>query len=385
MPTANHPLLKTQGRNMESHREIAEQAAALVLKRSSGDWSAEEQAQLDAWLEASIEHRVAFLRLEAVWDDKAGALQTLGHGHAIGTVPPRGQWRKLPFFRTLERAPNGPSEASAREMRGASVPGPGSRRMKWAAVAASLVAIGAATYFLLHHGLLDHGTDRYSTPIGGMASVPLRDGSHITLNTASEVRVVLSATERRIDLDQGEVFFEVAKDPKRPFIVRAGDKRVVAVGTKFSVSRDGDEVRVVVTEGTVRLESVSTPLHLQEAAADSIHPSADVRAISLATGTVTRTRDQDLLIENTPLSQAEELLSWREGYLTFHETRLAEVVAELNRYNVRKITIADPALASIRISGAFRPTNADAFLRLLEDGYSLRATSSEDTTTLRKD
>ncbi|MEJ1961315.1 MAG: FecR domain-containing protein [Gammaproteobacteria bacterium] len=73
----------------------------------------------------------------------------------------------------------------------------------------------------------------------------MRDGSAITLNTDSQLRVALTEAERRVDLKQGEAFFEVAKDSTRPFVVEAGRKRVVAVGTKFSVRRDGDFVEVV--------------------------------------------------------------------------------------------------------------------------------------------
>jgi hypothetical protein len=123
-----------------------------------------------------------------------------------------------------------------------------------ATVLLSVVAVGYIVF--------SQPGERYSTPVGGMASLPLQDGSHVTLNTASRVRVELTAGERRIDLDQGEAFFEVAKDKNRPFVVRAGDKRVIAVGTKFSVLREDSDVRVVVTEGTVRVETIGAPLHL---------------------------------------------------------------------------------------------------------------------------
>jgi transmembrane sensor len=76
------------------------------------------------------------------------------------------------------------------------------------------------------------------------------------------MRVVPGSTRGRIGplalLKQGEAFFEVAKDPNRPFVVSAGSKRVVAVGTKFSVRRDADSVGVVVTEGKVRVDDVDT-------------------------------------------------------------------------------------------------------------------------------
>jgi transmembrane sensor len=217
--------------------------------------------------------------------------------------------------------------------------------------------------------------DRYMTPIGGVASVPLQDGSTITLNTRTQVRVELGPRERRIELDQGEAFFQVAKDPRRPFVVRAGDKRIVAVGTQFSVRRNGDDVRVVVTEGTVRLESDGRPMQPRSFGADT----------RLTAGSVARARDKDLLVQSEPLRRAEEILSWRQGYLTFHDTPLGEALAEFNRYNLHQIDAADAATAAIQISGMFRPTNYQAFVRLLEEGYALEVRTSGDHTVLRKE
>src|SRR3981189_822736 len=85
----------------------------------------------------------------------------------------------------------------------------------------------------------------YRTAIGGIAAISMKDGSTVTLNTNSDIRVALSETERRVDLEKGEAFFEVAKDPNRPFVVRVGDQRVIAVGTKFSVRREPNHVRVI--------------------------------------------------------------------------------------------------------------------------------------------
>jgi transmembrane sensor len=87
----------------------------------------------------------------------------------------------------------------------------------------------------------------YKTPVGGLAAVPMTDGSRVTLNTDSAIRVQLTNSTRQIQLDRGEAFFEVAKDSHRPFIVSAGTKRVIAVGTKFAVRRNGDDIQIVVT------------------------------------------------------------------------------------------------------------------------------------------
>ena len=198
-----------------------------------------------------------------------------------------------------------------------------------------------------------------------MDTVPLADGSHVTLNTDSRIRVALEAKERRVDLDRGEAFFDVAKDPARPFIVQAGDKRVVAVGTQFSVRRDHNDIRVAVTEGKVRVEDASSP-------------------VVLTAGSVARTANTEVLVHEAAGAEVEELLSWRSGYVVFRDTALADAVAEFNRYNTRKIIIEDPAIAAIRIGGNFRSNNTDAFLWLLQSGFPVTVEETHDQVVLKR-
>jgi transmembrane sensor len=377
---------------MDGHREIENQAAALLAKRDSGDWSERDQAQLIVWLDAATAHRVAFLRLESAWD-AARRLKAVSAGVAPVTVPPPGVWRGTPFFESGERFQA--RYETARPPRTSTTPG---RFRRWGTgLAASVVlaAIGSGSWYLWSTGFWLPG-DRFSTPIGGMSLVPLKDGSKVTLNTASEVRIELTSQERHINLERGEAFFEVAKDPSRPFVVQVGDKRVVAVGTKFSVSRDGDDVRVVVTEGTVRLESTRTPSHGKVQHRDTHSADArlgagtsefavDSHTLPLTAGTIAMASEEDVLVQKASIRQAEEALSWRVGYLTFNETTLADAVAEFNRYNDHKIIIDDSNVASIRISGTFRPTNYEAFVRLLHDGFAIQAKAGDKTTRLTRE
>ena len=94
----------------------------------------------------------------------------------------------------------------------------------------------------------------FATTLGDIETQRLGDGSQATLASDSALDVHLSRRERRVELHRGEAIFDVAKDAGRPFVVDAGTRRIVAVGTRFSVRRDGGELRVVVTEGTVRLQ-----------------------------------------------------------------------------------------------------------------------------------
>ena len=197
----------------------------------------------------------------------------------------------------------------------------------------------------------------------------MQDGSTITLNTESGIRVAMTQTERRVDLEKGEAFFEVAKDANRPFVVRAGDDRIMAVGTKFSVRREGDNVRVIVTEGKVRVEHAGAQRQAQ--------------ATLVAAGSFAVAGEAGILVEDEPLPDLQEHLSWRQGFVIFHEMPLVDAVAEFNRYSARLIVIDDPTLASIRIGGNFRFSNAEGFVRLLAEAFPIRVEETDERITLR--
>ncbi len=334
---------------MERSKQTEEHAAAWLLKRDSGHWSNEDAARLAEWLDTATVNRVAFLRLEAGWE-KTSRLKALGAGFARG---------KVPSIDELSRS-IAPASGIAELF-----PQSRTRGAMWAKLsalaAAVMLAIGTGIFVYTAGPLAG---DRYATPIGGVASVPLKDGSSVTLNTASAIRVQLTDKERRIDLARGEAFFDVAKDPARPFVVRAGAKRIVAVGTKFSVRKEGENIRVIVTEGLVRMET------------------ADSAGSLLTAGAIARTIDARIAVQNKSVPEAEDTLSWRSGYVVFRETALAEAVAEFNRYNERQIVIQDPAVAAIRLTGKFRSTNYEIFVRLLEDTFQVRAHYTDDQIVL---
>jgi transmembrane sensor len=409
----------------ERTNQIDAAASAWLIRRDSGSWSAADQACLEEWLNASTLNRVAFLRLELAWED-AARLKALGAGVPGDRPPPPGHWNLTPFFdpHASGSSPDDPQAGltepgnarlafeespltlttadssqiyeniSARPETGSSevgeardsgtadspaqmlhahparakYPRRGRRRLRVVAVATLLLVIGVGTYLeLAPNGEL------YATPIGGLASVPMADGSEVILNTDSQIRIALTDTERRVELGHGEAFFKVSKDAARPFVVRAGNKRVIAVGTKFSVRREGNDIEVVVTEGKVRVEDRAA------AHGSRVDGSADV---FLTPGSIARADDGGVLVQRKTLPEAEEQLSWRTGVLMFRDQSLGEAAAEFNRYNVRKIVIRDPTVAALKIEGNFRATNVEAFVRLLESGFPVRAETQADQIVL---
>lgn len=351
---------------------IEEVAARWFVRRMGGSWTDADQAELDAWLNEATAHRIAMIRLQAGWNE-AARMKALGAGVPPGEIPAPGSWADRPVFgwrqsrKAIAQRLSGES-ASARQP--ASIAD--DRRVKnpawkYLALVAS-VALACAIGFFIYGWPISSG-DRYSTDVGGVDTIPLADGSEVMLNTDSQIRVALTAAERRIDLDRGEAFFEVAKDQKRPFVVLAGDERIIAVGTKFSVRRHDNGVEVLVTEGRVRLER-----------ADG---STDQPPTQLDAGTTARTASTGVLVRERQPSDLEQRLSWRSGYLTFRETALADAVAEFNRYSQRKIVIADASISTIRIGGNFRTDSEEAFLWLLQNGFPVVVEHTEENIVLK--
>ena len=361
---------------MVSSREIEHAAAAWLARRDTGDWSERDQQQLDAWLDASVGHRVAFVRLDAAWR-QSDRLKALGAGVPAGVVPARGSsWAPFPLDVPHDHADEPryprPAHAHADAPRRAARRHRGQRRplLRHLATAAMLALLVPLALVWRHYGAVEQVS--YRTAIGDLQEVPLADGSIATLSSDSRLLVRLSHGERHVDLQQGEAFFAVAKDPARPFVVSAGGRRVTAVGTRFSVRRDAADLRVVVTQGLVRLESDRLPNGLRQ-------PTT-----LLPAGSVALASDTGVVVRSGSVQQAEEYLSWRNGFVNFHDTPLAAAAAEFNRYNARKIVIGDASVGAMRVGGNFRWSNTDAFVRLLAQGFPIQARRQGDNIVLTR-
>jgi transmembrane sensor len=348
---------------MASNASIDRTAAAWLARRDAGGWTPADQAALGAWLQEATAHRVAFLRLDAAWR-RADRLKALGAGRADPMPPPRGAWMFAEFDRMHRAGASAPTRATDRRPHHPPVPAP--RYLLRGVLAAAACVLLAALLWPTwqRHAAVESAS--YATATGALREVPLADGSRITLSSDSRVRVIYSRDERRVELQRGEAFFAVAKDARRPFTVIAGERRVIAVGTRFDVRRDSADLRVVVTQGVVRLET--------DARADGRRQPVTL----LPAGSIALASGDGVTVHSGPLAQAEDRLSWRSGLLVFHDTTLAAAAAEFNRYNTRKIVIADATAGALRIGGNFRWSNADAFARLLQQGFPVRVQHQAD-------
>ncbi len=188
---------------------------------------------------------------------------------------------------------------------------------------------------------------RYRTLVGEIRRVPLADGSMAAINTDTTLDIRFQKAERAVTLDQGEAWFQVAKDRARPFVVAAGDVRVQAVGTAFSVRRKSGGAEVRVTEGVVEVwsDKGAGKMRRRVAAGEQVFVSDQAGASSPV---------------KRPL-EMDRALSWREGQIVLDGDTIGAAAAEFNRYNNRKIVIVDPDLEGRTVVGWFRTNEPESF------------------------
>jgi transmembrane sensor len=322
-------------------------AARWIVRRQDDGWSAADESSLNRWLEESVAHRVAYLRLNTVWQDME-RLKALAAGVRKGTIPP-------PRDGTPYRKP---SLIEHLRDRG---------DIKWSRIAAVAVVVFATITGVTWYSSMARATD-YATLVGQVKTIELADGSQVILNTESHISV--SMRRRQINLIAGEVYFKVAKNRARPLVIAVGERQVTDVGTEFSVRREGGEIRVLVTEGRVAVASINGG-----AVGDPTFVDA---------GTLAETMKSRIVCRRASDTEREQLLSWQSGFVFFRDTVLSDAVTELNRYRRQKMVIVDPSIASIRIGGRFRSTNADAFLALLQERFPVLVEQHETSIVLKR-
>lgn len=295
---------------------LDEEAWRWLVRRDRSDWSSSDERDLSRWLDQALENRAAFLQAQSLWRMLDTGIQA-----------------DAPAAGVLKR----------------SALRPVSRRTWLVGTAAGLAASVAGLAIMVDRA------EPYATVVGEIRRVPLADGSVATINTASRIEVALTTNEREVRLTEGEAWFEVAKDRERPFVVLAGPIRVVAVGTAFSVRRNVDTTDVLVTEGVVEL-SVG-------GARTALISAGNRATIDLRHEVVERRPIQDDAIERT--------LAWRSGRLFFVDEPIGDAVAEINRYNRRKIVLRNPELSRHRFDGVLHTDEPDSFARSVAQSFDV--------------
>lgn len=236
-----------------------------------------------------------------------------------------------------------------------------------------LVMAGAAALVVMFFagGGLDRSATRVRLAPHAVPSVAtvrrLPDGSVVELGRGARLSVHFGTHFRRVALDAGQALFHVVHDAAHPFIVRAGGVDVRDVGTAFAVRLDPDKVEILVTEGKVALDDArGRPLMRLSSPGRSAALTAGEKAV------VARFAPRTAAVAMVTPVEMTRLLAWRNARMVYDGTPLALAVAALNEHNSIQITLADPSLQALRISGAFPADDPRTFARLAAETFGLR-------------
>jgi transmembrane sensor len=204
----------------------------------------------------------------------------------------------------------------------------------------------------------------FTTAFGQQRRIALADGSIVTLNTDSQLRVQLGTHSRDLELLRGEALFQVAKDPNRVFTVQVGNSQYKAVGTAFDLRlHPGRGVELTVTEGRVR---VLVPVRESGLAGTGTEIMVDA-------GRTVTVSDRAQTIE--PLRKAElaAATAWTRGMLQFDAVPLGEAIAEISRYSTLHFRIDSRQINELPVSGYFRIGDTEALVAALHNNFNIEA------------
>lgn len=335
-------------------RDAIEQQAADYLAALAGEPDEALRAEVAAWIEADPHHAVAFARAEAVWD------MTARLHRADESVPGAN-----PEAEALSGAGGAARQAESARYRDdlsrpvVSATDPARRRfLALGAAALSCTAVGALS---LHYWMRP---DRIATRIGEVRDIRLPDGSHMHLNTATEVELSFARGRRLIRLISGEAFFRVSGAGAVPFFVDAAGAVIRALDSAFNVRLRSDLLELVVAEGAVAVR----------AAAEA--------ARTVTAGEAAFVRSQAVTITPVDRAELEQKTAWRDHMVELNGETLVQAVQEFNRYRTAPLIIGDSRIGGYRVGGRFDTGQAEQFVAAMEENFPIRGVRGSDGSIL---
>ncbi|WP_458127864.1 FecR domain-containing protein [Pseudomonas sp. Z2-11] len=297
---------------------ILNEAADWLMRLSEGSVNDAERLEWERWRTSSPAHRQAWARAELLLSKLQG-------------LPPA---LAMP---ALDRPSNPARRAAMGKL-------------------AALLALAPLAWGSWKLNDWQQWTADYRAPVGERRDLTLTDGTRLTLNTDTAIDVFFDEHQRLLLLRRGEILVQTAADPSalaRPFRVQTDEGRMQALGTRFSVREDTGHTRLVVLEGAVRIEVKGIGEQVVGAGQSSGFTARGIDALK-------------------PVDKS--VLAWTQGMLMADNMRLADFVNELSRYR-NGVLRCDPAIANLRISGAFPLNDSRQTLNMLARTYPIRVTS----------
>ena len=311
----------------ESSRDTA---LGWIARFRSGSATDQDRQAFALWLSQDVQHKQAMDSMLDMWDDLASVRQLYSRGQEAT-----------------------PTSAA-------------NHNNWWRASVATAAGLVLALVLWPQSSTNNDAGMRYQTALGEQQTIELVDGSKMTLNTSSLALVSYDDEHRRIKLLRGEAFFEVAKDPSRPFDVNTGNAQVTAIGTAFNIFRNDQTSHIAVAEGVVRVTELGDT-GSRAPATEILHAKQQLKATAQG-------------LQDATSSDIAQSTAWLRGELIAQDMTLAELAGEIERYHDTHILIADSSIATLTISGVFQLKELGPILQALQLSLNLDVITLDDKT-----
>lgn len=316
--------------------QLDAETVSVFVRLSSDEATDADMAALEAWANEKPEKLDELEHLSNVWDQAADMDVDRSLFFSEEDTTSHSLWQQVTrFFRTPWMMPA-------------------------TGLAAAAVVVAAVSIMLGTPPSSENPS--FVTVRGVTQTVNLADGSTVYLNGLSRLEVNFSETERRVDLLEGEAYFDVSHDVERAFVVTVAGAEVQAIGTAFDIDAGSQALTVTVTDGTVGI-TVGTA-YGQYGAGTKVRIPAGSEGL------------EDFVVTKLVLENYEDAVSWRDGVLTFAGEPLSVALERINRQSSKRIVLGDPSLANLQIFGSFSQDNLAGFLSALETLYRIRVVES---------
>ena len=310
-----------------------------ALLERDGPLSSEELFALQVWLAADPRHEGALIRARA-------ACLYLARLSALGRGRP-------------EATPDAPVSSMRRKVIGGAL--------------AAGALLGMSAWIERSWNNQSSRGVSYASEIGQTRRVVLGNGSELLLNTATEVIIKYSGTQREAVLTRGEAIFAIAGNALRPFSLLIGEWLLRAADAIIAVRlapRDQILAELTVTKGMAELGPLHSGSNRKLRRLD-----ANQEAIIVTDGIVE--------VRTVTDEETKRHLAWRAGMIVFEGATLMKAVLEMNRYSRRQLVVVDPELSERRIVGVFRASDTDAFVSQLQSSWGVQADVNGNIVLLR--
>lgn len=331
--------------------KTSDELIAGFLKR---ELDAEETKELLNWVKESAENKRIFDEYSEVWITSMASLKNPGYNYHEG------------FYRFKQRI----SPARIAEIQN-----PKALILKSILKYAAIIAIAVSASGLLFYNLgrseelkNNFGYSELFVPMGSKAEYLLSDGTTVTLNAGSRLRYDSNYgnKERVVQLD-GEGFFKVAKDSKRPFIVKTSHINVMALGTAFNVKAYAADTTIETTlvEGSVKIEEASENNSSEQVVLKPnqkmtfFKSNSELKEENLVTAgkntvnkiTVQSPEPVEIPKAITENINVEPVISWKENKWIFEKQSLEQIAVDLERKFDVHIEFKSERLKNYRFTG----------------------------------